>query len=207
MPLDRNSGKGDSGDQRSVQQFQFFAVSGCSFLIVGREFEWACWSDVVWGRERGVVLWFPMSCEWSSYGVIWDFLYVLWGGVMGVIRITVKCVVCGDCAVCCMFEICVELFGYWIVFCGMWNALRGDWGWDKSFRRLRYFCWMGCAVSVALCGHHFPFALYTELLYSCLYRLGFLSMFMNVWFYDPLFQLSFVLSQIRFGILSASTLR
>ena len=191
MPLDRNSGKGDSGDQRSVQQFQFFAVSGCSFLIVGREFEWACWSDVVWGRERVVVLWVRLSCEWSLYGVIWDFLYVLWGGVMGVIRITVKCVVCGDCAVCCMFEICVELFGYW----------------DRCILRLRYFCWMGCAVSVALCGHHFPFALYTELLYSCLYRLGFLSMFMNVWFYDPLFQLSFVLSQIRFGILSASTLR
>ena len=72
------------------------------------------------------MLWVRLWWEWSSYDVIWDFLYVLWDGVMRVMRITVKCVVCDDCDVGCLVGCYVELFGYWMVFCGMWNGLRGD---------------------------------------------------------------------------------
>ena len=45
---------------------------------------------------------------------------------MRVMRITVKYVVCDDCDVGCLVGCYVELFGYWMVFCGMWNGLRGD---------------------------------------------------------------------------------
>lgn len=93
------------------------------------------------------MLWFPMSCEWSSYGVLWGSFCVYWGGVVKVMRITVKCVVCGDCDVGCLVGYCVELFGYWSMVCGMWNGLRGDWVWDRCilwflFLHLNWIWWV-----------------------------------------------------------------
>lgn len=72
------------------------------------------------------MLWVRFSCEWSSYDGLWGSFCVYWGGVVRVMRITVKYVVCDDCDVGCLVGCYVELFGSWSMVCVMCDGLRGD---------------------------------------------------------------------------------